>query len=106
MTSLNKYRLSINGWFHTKKPPVFEMPIYQPLEDSLYSQNYKHSKLVDINLGSWINDDYLDPKAIKLIQKHIEENSEISLKSFFKKECFNEVLENLQQNGNHVSVYN
>ncbi|XP_050313295.1 prolyl 3-hydroxylase OGFOD1 [Anthonomus grandis grandis] len=98
VTSLNKYRLSINGWFHTKKPPVFTTPLYVTPSEGLYSQNYLHSKAVDINLESWINDEYLDPKAIRLIQKHVEENSEISLRNFFKKESFQEVSENLQQN--------
>ncbi|KAJ8920215.1 hypothetical protein NQ315_011876 [Exocentrus adspersus] len=94
--STNNCRLSINGWFHTKDPPIFHSPIYKPLENGLYGKNYTTAKEVDIELTSWINDDYLEAKAIKLIQKHIEENSEISLRSFLKKESFNEVLRTLK----------
>lgn len=105
VTSLNKYRLSINGWFHVKSPPVFEIPLYTPMKNSLYSNDYKPSKVVDIDLETWIRDDYLNSKAVKLIQRHIEENSEISLKGFFKEESFNEVLSTLQGNGELANVF-
>ncbi|XP_018577996.1 prolyl 3-hydroxylase OGFOD1 isoform X2 [Anoplophora glabripennis] len=95
VTSLNNCRLSINGWFHTKYPPIFQTPPYKPLENGLYSKNFIKAKDVDIELVSWINEDYLEMKAVKLIQKHIEENSEISLRNFFKKESFNEIVQSL-----------
>ncbi|XP_066258188.1 prolyl 3-hydroxylase sudestada1 [Euwallacea similis] len=100
VTSLNKYRLSINGWFHTKPPPVFEIPRYVPSDNSLYSNNYKQSKKVNVNLEVWVRDEYLDNMAIKQIQKHIEENSEISLKSFFIDETFKEISRTLQEDNN------
>lgn len=93
--------MSINGWFHTKISPTFQSPPYKPLENGLYSKSCIKAKEVDIELVSWINEDYLDMKAIKLIQKHIEENSEISLRSFFKKESFNEILQTLKDEGNN-----
>ncbi|XP_066157201.1 prolyl 3-hydroxylase sudestada1 [Euwallacea fornicatus] len=102
VTSLNKYRLSINGWFHTKAPPVFEVPRHVPLNDSLYSNKYKQSKKVNVDLEVWVRDEYLDNKAIKLIQNHIEENSEISLKSFFIDEPFKEVSCTLQEDNNLI----
>lgn len=99
ITSLSDCRLSINGWFHTKTPPVFETPPYQPT-DGLFSKIEFKAKEVDIELESWINEDYLEVGAINLIQKQIEENSEISLKNFFKDESFREVLRILQSKGN------
>jgi len=96
VTALGKYRLSINGWFHTKDPPVFNTPVYNPLEDGLYSKKYTSPKVVDINLESWINNDYLDKSSVQLIQKHIEEHSEISLRDYLKHESFSEVAFSLQ----------
>ncbi|KAJ8928038.1 hypothetical protein NQ314_019450 [Rhamnusium bicolor] len=102
VTSMNDCRLSINGWFHTKIPPTFEMPLYTPLENGLYSKNIIKVKEVDIDLESWINEDYLEVKAIKVIQEYIEVNSEISLRGFFKKESFNEILQTLKSEGNEL----
>ncbi|KAG5870883.1 hypothetical protein JTB14_035751 [Gonioctena quinquepunctata] len=96
VTTMDDCRLSINGWFHTKVPPVFKTPQYNPPESGLYSNRCIKAKEVDIDLESWINEDYLNFKSIKLIQNQIEENSEISLKMFFKNESFGEVLHSLQ----------
>lgn len=98
VTSLSDCRLSINGWFHTKTPPIFQTPLYQPL-DGLFSRNKFKAKEVDIELESWINEDYLEVEAINVIQKQIEENSEISLKNFFKDESFREISQILQSKG-------
>lgn len=103
VTSLSDCRLSINGWFHTKTPPVFKTPLYQP-SDGLFSKNEFKAKEVDIELESWINEDYLEVEAINLIQKQIEENSEISLKNFFKEESFREISQILQSKG-MISFY-
>ncbi|XP_056635786.1 prolyl 3-hydroxylase OGFOD1 [Diorhabda carinulata] len=96
VTCIDDCRLSINGWFHVKSPPVFKQPIYLPLNDGLYSRNYIKAKEVDIDLESWISEEYLNPKSVKLIQRHIEENSEISLRKFFKMECFSEISHTLE----------
>nr|CAH7729214.1 unnamed protein product [Callosobruchus chinensis] len=96
VTSLSDCRMSINGWFHTKIPPKFEMPLFMPPEQGLYSNNTLRPKEVDIDLESWINEDYLGIKSIKLIQRHIEENSEISLHHFFKQESFREIQQTLK----------
>lgn len=98
VTSLSDCRLSINGWFHTKTPRIFQTPLYQPLH-GLFSTNEFKAKEVDIELESWINEDYLEVEAINLIQKQIEENSEISLKNFFKDESFREISQILQSKG-------
>lgn len=91
-------RLSINGWFHTKTPPVFKTPTHQPSE-GLFSNIELKAKEVDIELESWISEDYLEDGAISLIQKQIEDNSEISLESFFKEESFREIQQILQSEG-------
>ncbi|KAJ8932550.1 hypothetical protein NQ318_000702 [Aromia moschata] len=85
VTSMNNCRLSINGWFHTKVPPTFETPPFKPLTNGLYSKNVIKAKEVDIDLESWINEDYLEIKAIKLIQKHIEGKLRNFIKKFFQK---------------------
>ncbi|XP_050499772.1 prolyl 3-hydroxylase OGFOD1 isoform X1 [Diabrotica virgifera virgifera] len=95
VTTIDDCRLSINGWFHVKIPPVFKAPIYHPLNDGLYSKNSIKAKEVDIDLVSWLSEDYLNSKSIKIIKKHIQENSEISLRKFFRSECFNEISRTL-----------
>ncbi|XP_049823656.1 prolyl 3-hydroxylase OGFOD1 isoform X2 [Aethina tumida] len=96
VTSLNDCRMSINGWFHTKVPPVFDIPEYKPTDSALYGDHYSKAREVDIDLHSWICDDYLDDQSIKVIQQHIEDNSEISLKNYLKQEPFNEILKTLK----------
>ncbi|CAH0555517.1 unnamed protein product [Brassicogethes aeneus] len=96
VTSLSDCRLSINGWFHTKIPPVFETPVYDASISAIFGDKYLKSREVDIDLQTWICEDYLETKSVKLIQQHIEENSEISLKHFLKQEPFNEVLKILK----------
>ncbi|CAG9763902.1 unnamed protein product [Ceutorhynchus assimilis] len=93
IVGLNKYRLSINGWFHTKSPEKFEAPLYKP--QGLFADTYSSPKTIDIDLKSWINIDYLSPKSIQLIQNHVEENSEISLKNFLKLEPFQAIIAQL-----------
>lgn len=104
MTTLSDCRLSINGWFHTKVSPTFKSPLYKPIENGLYSKECLKPKEVDIDLECWINEDYLEKSAIKFIQKHIEENSEMSLKSFFKHESFNEILQMLKDESNTSDI--
>ncbi|CAG9856822.1 unnamed protein product [Phyllotreta striolata] len=97
VTTIDDTRLSINGWFHVRIPPTFITPPYSPLENGLYSKNTLKAKDVDIDLDSWVSEDYLDRKTIKMIQKHIEENSEISLRKFLKTECFDEIKRALNE---------
>lgn len=96
MTSKDDCRLSINGWFHTKIPPVFEMPFYKRPRSGLFGSLYAEPQKLDLDLESWINPDYLEQSTMNYIQNHIEENSEISLKHFFKSEVIEEVLQILQ----------
>ncbi|XP_030764497.1 prolyl 3-hydroxylase OGFOD1 isoform X2 [Sitophilus oryzae] len=96
IVGMDKYRLSINGWFHIKKPPIFSAPSYKPSNKSLYSDNYFNAKTVDIELESWINDEYLEYKVIRSVQSYIEETSQVSLKQFLKDESFTEILTTLE----------
>lgn len=96
MTTKDHCRLSINGWFHTKTPPVFQTPFYTAPPDGLFGNQRLKPKELDLDLESWIKPDYLDAKNIVYIQKYIEDNSEISLPGYLKKEAFEGVLESLK----------
>ncbi|KAF2899753.1 hypothetical protein ILUMI_02531 [Ignelater luminosus] len=92
----NDCRMSINGWFHTKVPPVFNVPPYVPSNFGLFSNTSTKPQELDLDLESWINPEYLDSETAHYIQEHIEEHSEISLHNYFKEEAFQEVLNDLQ----------
>lgn len=94
ITTFEDCRLSINGWFHGKAQVNPELP----LDTTCHTRPLK-AKVVDIDLDSWISDEYLNVNAMNVIQRQIEENSEISLKHFFKQESFNEILQTLQSKG-------
>lgn len=100
ITTLEDCRLSINGWFHGRIPASVELPP----EPSCHNSVLK-AKVVDIDLESWISDEYLNVNAMNVIQRQIEENSEISLRNFFKHESFNEILQTLQSKGNQILIY-
>ncbi|KAK9890876.1 hypothetical protein WA026_012221 [Henosepilachna vigintioctopunctata] len=87
-------RMSINGWFHAKTAPVFEIPQFEYPSNSLFGSNKIKPQHSDILLESWIDENYInnDDGTLDNIQKHIEENSEISLTNFFKMEALLEVM--------------
>lgn len=88
-------RFSINGWFHVEVPPKFDAPLYKEMSSGLYG---KHSILptdLILELESWIMPDYLKQRTITFVQHHIEENSEISLKNFFRFDKIKEIINNL-----------
>ncbi|XP_060532413.1 prolyl 3-hydroxylase OGFOD1 [Cylas formicarius] len=97
VVTLNDCRLSINGWFHTKTPPVFKTPEFIPSESSIYGQVAVKAKDVDVDLAFWLDDNYVAPEAIRVIQRHIEEHSEISLRHFFKPNLFDNVVKELRK---------
>lgn len=99
VTTHDDCRLSINGWFHTKTPPIFETPSYTPIENGLFGSNSIKMKLVDIDLESWINECYLKQQNISVIQNEMEENSETALCSFFRQESFQAISEILRSEG-------
>lgn len=104
MTSLEDTRLSINGWFHTDKPPSFDSPKYQPYPDGLFGDNTNAPIEFDSELSSWLTDGYLQCDVIKEVQEYFEEHSEISLKNFFKAEPINELKLILNSNLSWVKI--
>ncbi|XP_025832945.1 prolyl 3-hydroxylase sudestada1 isoform X2 [Agrilus planipennis] len=101
VTSKNNCRLSINGWFHSKLPPIFQAPLYNPPTNGIFSQHFISPQEADIDLSDWISEEYLDDKTAEDIQAHIEENSEISLCSYFKQVVIQTILEELKIDGIH-----
>ncbi|XP_060693815.1 prolyl 3-hydroxylase OGFOD1 isoform X1 [Hemiscyllium ocellatum] len=88
--SEEKCRLSVSGWFHG---PSLERPAryIEPL-----SHRYPHIASDEKILYDWINPIYLDVSTQAHIQEEFEEESEILLKNFFKKETFQMVCKALQ----------
>lgn len=99
VTHKNECRMSINGWFHTSKPPIYDNPVSKPPDRGLYSSQRILPQPIDIDLETWISSFYLDQDTMKKIQKHVEDDSEISLRNFFNKEPLHEVLEALNYDG-------
>lgn len=99
ITCKNDCRMSINGWFHVSTPPVFEIPPFIPPSEGVYGTKAITQQSIDIDLDTWISPYYLNPPAVREIQGQMEEDSEISLRKYFKDEPFNEVLECLQYEG-------
>ncbi|KAJ3642745.1 hypothetical protein Zmor_025502 [Zophobas morio] len=91
VTSFGDTRLSINGWFHTESPPVYESPQFQPYPEGLYGDKIYKQINFDSELSSWICDEYLESDITEDIQEYFEQHSEISLKNFLKQESFNEI---------------
>lgn len=92
-------RLSINGWFHSKTVPTYKPLEYAIPNYGLFSNKSTTPIEIDIDLDVWINSDYLNEDTTTYIQKHIEEESEISLHNYFKEEAFRDILENIRSDG-------
>ncbi|KAF5298184.1 hypothetical protein FQA39_LY02608 [Lamprigera yunnana] len=75
-------RMSINGWFHTKTPLVFNTPLYIKPTYGLFCDITMIPHNIDVDLKLWIQPVYLDPENAQHIQKQMEEDSEISLRNF------------------------
>lgn len=94
--SLEKARLSINGWFHVKD---FN-------NTATVTESNTHAFLnvnnIDVDISSWI-ENYIncEKELLKSIQEQMEETSEISLQSFFKLEKFFDITETLYEISNH-----
>ncbi|KRF78709.1 prolyl 3-hydroxylase sudestada1 isoform X1 [Drosophila virilis] len=85
VTTYDYPRLTINGWFHGATNEAFAADSSRAFPRLSYLQpdiNYKPK------LGLLLNDVYLKAATRRSIQKRIEENSEICLYEFFKREKF------------------
>jgi Rps23 Pro-64 3,4-dihydroxylase Tpa1-like proline 4-hydroxylase len=98
VTSLGDSRLSINGWFHTKVPPVYDTPSFKSYPDGLFGEKQYKAIDFDSDLSSWLTDGYLECDVISEIHEYFEEHSEISLKNFLREEPFNELSQLLDSN--------
>lgn len=93
VTSLSHCRFSINGWFHTKVPPIFQTVTYDSPSTGLFSGIGIEARDFDVDLKSWLNDDYFGCDTSKEIQEYFAENSEICLKKFLKTDCFDNITQ-------------
>lgn len=91
----NYCRLSINGWFHTDKPPVYEQPTYLPPATGIFSTVALPPQTVEIDIETWLTGRYLEANTVEEIQEQIEECSEISLQEFLIPERYKQVVDAL-----------
>lgn len=92
-------RLSINGWFHTAQPNPDVAPELEPPAKGLFSKNLLRPIDCNMHLNNWISSEYLQKTTREDIQKQIENESEISLHEFFKKDKYEDLFEALQNCG-------
>lgn len=86
----DKCRWSINGWF------------YGPLKENLRkSLRYKSAEALvrpnstEVDLRSWISDDYLVPSVMEQIHEDIEMSSYMFLKDFLKESAYRQIANDL-----------
>ena len=89
ITSPEKSRWTINGWFHgpprtRNRPPRpdVELPMFKP-------------SMIEVNLESWMSSTYLHPDIITEIQKGIEKNSYTFLSGFLKPEVYERLTQDV-----------
>ncbi|XP_017849664.1 prolyl 3-hydroxylase sudestada1 isoform X1 [Drosophila busckii] len=85
VTTFDYPRLTINGWFHGATNESSAADSSRAFPRPSYLQPDVNNKPV---LGLLLNDVYLKAATRRSIQKRIEENSEICLYEFFKREKF------------------
>lgn len=94
--------MSINGWFHTSKPLLHHAPTLRLSQTGLYSNNHIKHQNMEIDLDAWVTPMYLESRSIRQIQTHMENDSEISLRSFFREEFIGVVLKALNYEGKKI----
>ncbi|XP_066588196.1 prolyl 3-hydroxylase OGFOD1 [Prorops nasuta] len=89
VTSPDKARWSINGWFHgpvTRPPkperPLLQLPCYEP-------------ENTQMELVKWVSKYYLFPKIIDELQKAVEKDSYTFLGNFLKDEVYAQALKEI-----------
>ncbi|XP_017874744.1 PREDICTED: prolyl 3-hydroxylase sudestada1-like isoform X1 [Drosophila arizonae] len=85
VTTFDYPRLTINGWFHGATNEAFMADSSRAFPRLSYLQPNVNN---NPRLGLLLNDVYLKAATRRSIQKRIEENSEICLYEFFKREKF------------------
>lgn len=86
----NKCRWSINGWFHGPLKKDF----YKSLRCEL-AKIFVQPSSTEVDLRSWISDDYLAPSIMEQIQEDVEMLSYTFLKGFLKESMYQQIANNL-----------
>lgn len=94
ITSSDKTRYSISGWFHgaplPRPPPARDiLPPLQPLTAS-----------TSIDLSEWVNAVYLKPATIRQIKQHFIEQGSVQLHSFLLPERYEALAKALDKSNN------
>jgi len=86
----NKCRWSINGWFHGPlKKDFHKLFRCEP------AKTFVQPNSIEVNLHSWISDDYLVPSIMEQIQEDVEISSYTFLKDFLKESVYRQIANGL-----------
>ncbi|XP_011160258.1 prolyl 3-hydroxylase OGFOD1 [Solenopsis invicta] len=86
----DKCRWSINGWFHGPlKEDFHKSPRNEPTKVFIPPSS------IEVDLHSWVTDDYLVPGIIQQIQKDVEMSSYTFLKGFLKESTYQQIASDL-----------
>jgi len=89
VTTDDKCRLSINGWFYGPRDDYHKQPRYA------IAKNLQEPNVAEVKLDSWIAEHYLLPKITKQIQKDVEKKSYTLLNDFLKKSTYQQIANDL-----------
>lgn len=93
VTTFDYPRLTINGWFHGASNDDLIADALRPFSKLKFKPPITVNPETSLNLV--LNELYLKPTTKRSIQKRIEDNSEICLYEFFRREIFEEALKQL-----------
>uniref|UniRef100_A0A1A9WRR7 uS12 prolyl 3-hydroxylase n=1 Tax=Glossina brevipalpis TaxID=37001 RepID=A0A1A9WRR7_9MUSC len=91
VTTFDYPRLTINGWFHGASNKDLIADALRPFSKLQFQSPLPSQSTLELLL----NEVYLKPTTKRSIQKRIEDNSEICLYEFFRREVFEEALKQL-----------
>ncbi|KAG7189146.1 hypothetical protein KM043_008714 [Ampulex compressa] len=89
VTSGDKSRWTINGWFHGPQRESQRLPRPEP------EYEYIEPVITKVDLNSWITKCYLFPGIIREIQQDVEQESFAFLSNFLKGEVYEELVTDL-----------
>ncbi|XP_075148143.1 prolyl 3-hydroxylase sud1 isoform X1 [Haematobia irritans] len=93
VTTFDYPRLTINGWFHGASNEDLIADALRPFSKLKFKPPVEATTECTVN--RLLNEVYLKPTTKRSIQKRIEDNSEICLYEFFRREIFEEALKQL-----------
>ncbi|XP_037807460.1 prolyl 3-hydroxylase sudestada1 isoform X1 [Lucilia sericata] len=92
VTTFDYPRLTINGWFHGASNDDLVADALRPFNKLQFKPP---TEPTSESIDHLLNEVYLKPTTKRSIQKRIEDNSEICLYEFFRREIFEEALKQL-----------